>query len=497
VQDVDKLANNRKWEKVKFFHAEYEYINGCAYFDYQRDKVFVRTSQILRKRSKKARSGGRNNRKLRVTQSIQAKSSFCPFCKSERIENASDVVDFDARKPRIKHAFDLNFTPGSIRRKIIESRSSAYRCLDCGRTFIPLQHDRLDKHFHGLKSWAMYLHVAHEISFGTITTLLDEFFGVWIPDPEVHSFKSLMAIYYRTTYENLLAKILTGNVVHIDETEVKLRVGKGYVWVLTSLEEVVFMYRPNREGDFLKDLLKDFKGVLVTDFYAAYDSLCCPQQKCLIHLIRDMNQELLNSPYDSELQMVTQPFGRLLQKVVGTVDEHGLKKSHLHRHQKEVTEFFVQLDAQSFQSDAAESLRARLLKNRDKLFTFIGYDGVPWNNNNAENAIKRFAYYREGTVGLMKEMGLQDYLVLLSVCHTCRFKGVSFLKFMLSRDKDMDVFCDGKRKKKRLPTAEVYPEGYLSFTERTKERAKVKKLNSEASGQTKDDAIIRDPEKPS
>ena len=34
------------------------------------------------------------------------------------------------------------------------------------------------------------------------------------------------------------------------------------------------------------------------------------------------------------------------------------------------------------------------MKCRDKLFTFIKYDGVPWNNNNAENAIKRFAYYR-------------------------------------------------------------------------------------------------------
>ena len=34
-------------------------------------------------------------------------------------------------------------------------------------------------------------------------------------------------------------------------------------------------------------------------------------------------------------------------------------------------------------------------KNRDKLFTFLAHDGVPWNNNNAEHAVKGFAYYRE------------------------------------------------------------------------------------------------------
>src|SRR3954447_7666198 len=67
-------------------------------------------------------------------------------------------------------------------------------------------------------------------------------------------------------------------------------------------------------------------------------------------------------------------------------------------------------------------LQKRMVKYQDKLFTFIRHDGVPWNNNNAENAIKRFAYYREDTVGIMREAGLNDYLMLLSLYMTCRFK---------------------------------------------------------------------------
>ena len=34
-----------------------------------------------------------------------------------------------------------------------------------------------------------------------------------------------------------------------------------------------FLYRPNREGEFLTELLRPFDGVLVSNFYAAYDSL--------------------------------------------------------------------------------------------------------------------------------------------------------------------------------------------------------------------------------
>jgi len=472
VQDVDKLANERKWGRVNFHHADFEYINNCAYFDYQRDRVFIRTSRTL-KRNKAKRAGSRN-RRLRVTKRLQIVISRCPFCKSSEITTAAEGKLLPFRKPGVKRAFDLVFSSGAIKRKVIECRTSVHQCLKCSQAFIPQQYERLDKHFHGLKSWAMFQHVAHRLSLGTIQGMVEEFFGVHITRSEIHVFKSVMARYYRAAYRNLLARILAGNLLHLDETEVKLHNGKGYVWVFTNLEEVVFMYRPTREGDFLKELLKDFHGVLVSDFYAAYDSLDCPQQKCLIHLMRDMNQELLNNPYDEELQSVTGPFGTLLRAIVATVDEHGLKKRYFRRHEKEVAKFFQRLRGESFRSEAAEALRERLLKYQDKLFTFIRYDGVPWNNNNAENAIKRFAYYREDTVGTMKEAGLSDYLVLLSICHTCRYKGVSFLKFLLSREKDVDVFCEGKRTKRRPPTIEVYPKGFIPPHFRKREKEKVR-----------------------
>ena len=56
---------------------------------------------------------------------------------------------------------------------------------------------------------------------------------------------------------------------------------------------MVYFYTPTRAGDTIQAMLKNFSGVLVSDFYAAYDAIECPQQKCLIHLIRDLNEELL------------------------------------------------------------------------------------------------------------------------------------------------------------------------------------------------------------
>ena len=70
---------------------------------------------------------------------------------------------------------------------------------------------------------------------------------------------------------------------------------KGYVWVMTSTDSVYFFYKKSREGSFLAEMLKTFKGVLVSDFYTAYDVANVPQQRCLIHLMRDMNDDLLKN----------------------------------------------------------------------------------------------------------------------------------------------------------------------------------------------------------
>ena len=146
--------------------------------------------------------------------------------------------------------------------------------------------------------------------------------------------------------------------------------------------------------------------------------------------------------------------------MITSIDQHGLQQKYLVKHHNETTHFFRALTAQSFHSEAAEALRARLLKYQDKLFTFLQYDGVPWNNNNAEHAIKQFAYYRENTPGMLREQGLRDYLVLLSLCQTCRYKGVSFLHFLLSQARDVETFCEHPHQKRPAPPIKLSPEGF-------------------------------------
>jgi hypothetical protein len=114
---------------------------------------------------------------------------------------------------------------------------------------------------------------------------------------------------------------------------------------------------------------------------------------------------VLTHPFDAELQSIVGRFGALLRSIVATVDEHGLRRRHLRRHASPVAQFFLGLADQSLSSEPAQTVRTRLLKNRERLFTFLEHDGVPWNNNAAENAIRRFAYFRDDTAPLTREGG--------------------------------------------------------------------------------------------
>jgi len=91
-------------------------------------------------------------------------------------------------------------------------------------------------------------------------------------------------------------------------------------------------------------------------------------------------------------------------------------------------------------------VQTAIRENRDKLFTFLRYDGVPWNNNNAEHAIKAFARLKDVISGLSTKKGLDEYLTLLSVSETCEYQGLDFLEFLRSGEKDVQTFARGHRR---------------------------------------------------
>jgi predicted RecB family nuclease len=389
---------------------EMEFLRKAAYWNYQRDRVHFRDSNRRVRKDRRVLAGCKTT-SMRINKVVVNEvSPECPTCK--RISTVPKAL-------RERILYDLHFGHFSIKRWVVKYVSQTYLCWRCDLIF------GLDKRFRkklkfgwNLVAYFVYQIIELSISQRIATQSMNRLFGFDLKYTTTKKFKSRAAEFYRETYQQILSRVAAGSLVHADETRANVKGKAAYVWVFTNLREVAYLYADTREAEVLQTTLAGFKGVLVSDFYAAYDSLDCPQQKCLTHLLRDLNDEILKHPYDEELKQLVVAFAELVKPMVETVDRYGLKRHFLRKHRAFVGRFYKALGKTVYQSESALKCKERFEKNQNKLFTFLDYDGVPWNNNNAEHAIKAYAALRNVMQGTSTRAGTEEYLILLSICET-------------------------------------------------------------------------------
>jgi len=107
--------------------------------------------------------------------------------------------------------------------------------------------------------------------------------------------------------DQLHQRVRQSPIVHGDETVWREEGQNGYVWLFATPEgERYYEYDRSRGSAVAKRILgSDFKGTLVSDFYAAYNDFAGEHQRCWAHLLRDLhtlkeehkeNGEVLDGP---------------------------------------------------------------------------------------------------------------------------------------------------------------------------------------------------------
>jgi predicted RecB family nuclease len=433
--DSDGFLQKSRWKRFTSPVSSLEYINAAAHWDYQRARVYARSGKVKQKTQKRFAQRRPFSRVEKVV--IWARSRTCPQCNRSYYTKGPE---------RTRTLHDILYSRRSLRLRLVKYIFQTYLCRKCGTTFGMPDRFRISYKY----GWNLFSYFAYQvidlcIPQRTVMQSFNRLFGYDLSRSTLNNLKSRTAEYYAATKQQILERILRGSLIHVDETRANIKGNSAFVWVLASFHEVVYFLSETREGEMAHKLLADYKGVLVSDFYTAYDSLDCPQQKCLIHLMRDLNDSILNNPFDEPLKHIVIGFGDLLRPIIETVDRYGLKHHFLKRHMARVDAFYQKLEVTDFQSEASVKCRDRFERNRDTLFTFLKYDGVPWNNNNAEHAVKAFAKLRDIIGGSSTEKGVDEYLTLLSICQTCKYNGLDFLDFMRSGERDISLFGASRR----------------------------------------------------
>lgn len=422
-----------KWGKAGFKLKDMEEINSYAYFEYQRTRVFFKTYPEIKKPFNPKKESFKSHKSLKPNKIVQiCLPSKCTLCSSESFYKHDNLK---------KVVIDIKISRTGIKRFITQYESGRFRCKKCNNVFTPENFKNIPvKYGRTLYCWIINNLIKYRNSYRNISDLLKENFCIQFSGNNISSVKSQFAKYYKSTYHNLMEEIVKGKLLHVDETPFSISKSKGYVWAFTNMDTIYYYFTITRQSDFLKELISEFKGVLVSDFYAGYDSVNCVKQRCLIHLIRDINDDILKNQLNVEFIGFASTFSNLLNEIMSTVNKFGLKKRFLNKHINSVNTFFKELEKKEFNDEICERWQKRFLLSKNELFTFLNYDGIPWNNNNAEVAIKAVALYRKNIEGLTTKKGITDYLRLLSIQQTCKYRGINFFEFLKSGETNISNF---------------------------------------------------------
>lgn len=295
-------------------------------------------------------------------------------------------------------------------------------------------------------------------------------------------------------YEQLEELVKKAVLVHVDETGLPMNGENWWLWVVCCANFVLYIQSTSRGHESVKHILEGFEGTLISDFFRAYDNFeDVEQQKCLGHLLSDIIELIVKLEKENERiekkleeheeavkmegysEAAPKPRGRpkklepLTELQVNTLKTRRVQNHKSLNQTTRLRSFFKAVFKHTVlgwktdkskrltKDEAEEKLREFVLKLREegvieadlkkllnrcekyekRLFTYLKYEGMPPDNNEAEREIRPFVVLRKRSGGFKSPEVMRHYVIYLSLYMTCKLNGKNF-------DRLLDLIFSGE-----------------------------------------------------
>lgn len=255
-------------------------------------------------------------------------------------------------------------------------------------------------------------------------------------------------------YERMKALLLMQDVLHADETTVQIlrepnkpAESNSYMWLYrtsadTNRHIVIFEYQPSRSSAHPKQFLKDFKGFLHTDGYAAYHTL--PEMTvvgCWVHMRRKFEEALKAIPSSereaSSANDAIRHIGLLfhLEDKWKNLAPKERQELRLQKSKPQAEAFLGWLQTLRVLPKTAMGKAVNYALEQRKWLMNVYLDGrTEISNNRAENAIRPFALGRKNWLFCNSVKGAASSSIVYSIIETAKANDLlpfEYLKFLL------------------------------------------------------------------
>ena len=248
--------------------------------------VFTKPNRNDKKRNKKpgrkkGHKGSRRQSPQKIDRTVEHIADCCPDCGGELKRRSSkrkriiEDIPETASVETVEHVIHRDFCPA------------------CDKIVEPVVAEALPKSSigNGIVILSAWLHYALGNTISQILSVFNFHLQFQISAGGLVQMWHRLSDIFLAWYEEIVEDIQNAGVLHGDETGWRVNGKTHWLWCFTSKTATIFTIERSRGKPVVLKFIKEyFDGVLVSDFWYAYNVLNCAKQKCLVHLLRELER---------------------------------------------------------------------------------------------------------------------------------------------------------------------------------------------------------------
>lgn len=358
----------------------------------------------------------------------------CPEC-------GGDLTDQPVESEEKRQVFDLPDIKMLVT-EFLAQRKTCPRCgtlvsagFPCGVT-APVQYGP------GMQSAMTYLNVRQVIPCARVAEVCQDLFGHRPSAGSVVRSVVRCADLLAPRIEEIRDTLAQAPLLHADETGVRCIGKTHWLHVVSTATHSLFSYSPKRgfEGFTAANVLPSYSGMLVHDFWGAYDKLQCDHSRCNAHLLRELKAFTeAGHRWAEEIIAVLLEMKKAADEARGNGREqvaaaHRKRlRSSYDKWVKAGLEAHPEITKPSGkrgrigQSKETNLLR-RLRDKREEVLRFVNDLGVPFDNNQAERDLRMIKVQQKVSGCFRSVEGAERFCVISSYISTIRKQGINLME---------------------------------------------------------------------
>jgi transposase len=380
--------------------------------------IYTKPNKRQRRKKPGARDGhpgARRQKPVKIDRYETHRLECCPCC-------GGPLSGCEKTRTRL-----IEDIPEIIEPEVTEHTIHRGYCSHCKKHVEPVVPDAMPKAMfgHRLVTLTSWFHYGLGLTIDQVVDILGYHLQTTLtPGGLIDAWRRLAEV-LEDWYRQIAEEAKASAHLHGDETGWRVNGQTYWLWCFTNDRNCYYMIERSRGSPALQQFFtEEFEGVLITDFWSAYESVCAEdRQYCLVHLLREL--EKVDDHNDSpEWKAFAKKLRRLLHDGIRLRKRSdfavGVFQDRIQRLNARLTELAA---AEPIDGDTRR-LTKRLRRYAEYLFTFLDYDHVPFENNFAERQIRPAVVLRKNSQSNRSKQGAATQAVLMSVYRTLRLRGL-------------------------------------------------------------------------